>query len=315
MKYLLTLFLIFSFACTSQDDYSQKTVVKVDNIEMSTKEFSDILSRKIKNHDSLSAKDPANLNRIKENIISDFIVDCIVSIWAKEKNVSVSKEELSNKVRELRENYPDDNPLRRVLAQENLSLEKWQDLIEKQLLKEKLFEFLGKQIEEPTDSEIKEFYKKNENLFKRKAAVKLRQIVLKKESDARRIEKELKKGKSFKELASKFSENLHEAENEGETDWIEKGVLEVFDKAFTMRVGRRSAVLKSPYGFHIYQVLKKQKAGNLSLNDAKDKIRRLLKAEKEKTLYTSWLEERVRKTRVFRDDELIDAVFVQTKGS
>ena len=307
-------FLILNFACTKKDNVSEKVVVKVKEHKMDAKDFADRLARRLKQFDALTAKDPGNLIRIKENVISDFIIDSIIKDFAAQNEIVVSNLEVEAEVSSLREKYPDDLSLRRILSQEGISLDEWSKLIKVQILKTKVFEKIKEEIKTPTNKEIKSYYDKNREEFNRKEAVKLRQIVLSKESDARRIKRELKRGKSFKDLAKRYS-IAPEAQNHGETDWIEKGTLEVFDKAFRMRVGSRSDVLKSPYGYHIYKVLKKQKAGKLSFNNSKDKIRALLVAKKEKEVYTNWLEKQVRATRVFRDDKLIEAIQVQTKGS
>ncbi len=307
-------FLILNFACTKKDNVSEKVVVKVKEHKMDAKDFADRLARRLKQFDALTAKDPGNLIRIKENVISDFIIDSIIKDFAAQNEIVVTNLEVEAEVSSLREKYPDDLSLRRILSQEGISLDEWSKLIKVQILKTKVFEKIKEEIKTPTNKEIKSYYDKNREEFNRKEAVKLRQIVLSKESDARRIKRELKRGKSFKDLAKRYS-IAPEAQNHGETDWIEKGTLEVFDKAFRMRVGSRSDVLKSPYGYHIYKVLKKQKAGKLSFNNSKDKIRALLVAKKEKEVYTNWLEKQVRATRVFRDDKLIEAIQVQTKGS
>ena len=307
-------FLILNFACTKKDNVSEKVVVKVKEHKMDAKDFADRLARRLKQFDALTAKDPGNLIRIKENVISDFIIDSIIKDFAAQNEIVVTNLEVEAEVSSLREKYPDDLSLRRILSQEGISLDEWSKLIKVQILKTKVFEKIKEEIKTPTNKEIKSYYDKNREEFNRKEAVKLRQIVLSKESDARRIKRELKRGKSFKDLAKRYS-IAPEAQNHGETDWIEKGTLEVFDKAFRMRVGSRSDVLKSPYGYHIYKVLKKQKAGKLSFNNSKDKIRALLVAKKEKEVDTNFLEKQGRATRVFRDDKLIEAIQVQTKGS
>ena len=301
-------------SCTKDDEYTKKVVVKVKDHELTAKDFADKIARRLKQFDALTAKDPGNVLRTKENVVSDFIIDSIIKIYANENGIKVEKVEIDAEVNSLREKYPDDLSLRRILSQEGISLEQWSNLIQIQILKRKVFDKLKEQIKAPTSQEIKDYYKEFKDEFTRPEAVKLRQIVLSKESDARRIKQELRRGKNFKELAKKYS-IAPEAQNEGETDWIEKGTLEVFDRAFRMRTGARSDVLESPYGYHIYKVLKKQKAGKLSFKDSEDKIRALLVAKREKDIYTKWLEKQVRETRVFRDDKLIEAIQVQTRGS
>lgn len=54
------------------------------------------------------------------------------------------------------------------------------------------------------------------------------------------------------DLAIKFS-ITPEGKQGGDLGWVEKGVMEGFDSAFSMKkVGQRSAVVKSPYGYQIF---------------------------------------------------------------
>src|SRR5690606_17072241 len=96
--------------------------------------------------------------------------------------------------------------------------------------------------------------------------------------------------------------------------WIEKGTLDVFDSAFRMGVGQRSQIVKSPYGFHIFEVIEKRAAKTLSLEEARPKITKILRERKEQDLYSSWLEEQILKARVFKDEDLLTAIQVFSRS-
>jgi parvulin-like peptidyl-prolyl isomerase len=121
----------------------------------------------------------------------------------------------------------------------------------------------------------------------------------------------LKKGADIKSLAKKFSVSA-EASIGGDTGWIPQGVLDVYDKAFKMPKGSRSRVLKSPYGYHIFRVIDKKKARLLPLSEAKESIRRILLADRDQATYASWLEKQMRSIRVFRNDEAISSIRIET---
>jgi parvulin-like peptidyl-prolyl isomerase len=161
---------------------------------------------------------------------------------------------------------------------------------------------------------MKAHYETNKSQFQTPARVRLRQIVLEKEDDAKRIMDELAQGRTLEVLARKFS-IAPESSNGGDTGWLEKGTLEVFDQAFKMNVGTRSKILKSPYGWHIYEVLKKEPEARLSFDAAKAKILTHLMETKSQALFSKWLEEQVRKSSVKRNDAVIRAITVSTRGS
>ena len=96
--------------------------------------------------------------------------------------------------------------------------------------------------------------------------------------------------------------------------WVEQGTLDIFDKAFNMRVGQRSGVVKSPYGYHIFEVTGKKAEQTLSFEEVKERISRSLKGNKEQAIYTAWLEEQLRVSKVLKNSEAIKSIQVKPLG-
>ncbi len=290
------------------------TAVVVNGRELSTKDFAERLALRLKSFDALYAKDEQNLARAKEDTVKAFILETIAQDYAEKNGIAVDKKEIDAEVEKIHSRYPDEFAFRRALADENISIEKWREDLSLMLLQKKIFAKITAHLPEPKESELKDDYEARKSEFQQGARVRLRQIVLEKEDDAKRIYDELSGGADLAKLAKQFS-MAPEGANGGDTGWIEKGTLEVFDQAFKMKEGQRSKILKSPYGYHIYEVLKKEPEARLSFQEAKAKIRaRLVEAQAQK-VFTAWLEENVRKSSVRRNDELIKAIKVTTRGS
>jgi parvulin-like peptidyl-prolyl isomerase len=291
-----------------------KTVLKVNQTEISAQDFADRLAQKLKDYDALQAKDEKVLKRAKEQTIQSFIYEVITRDFAAQSKIELSKAELEGEIARIRSRYPDDNAFRRSLADENVSLERWTRDLAFTILQRKVVSHLLQNAPPPSDAEMKAFFEENKKLFESPARIQLRQIVLEKEENAKRILDQISAGKAFAELAKKFSV-APEGENGGVTQWIEKGTLEVFDNAFKLPVGARSKIIKSPYGYHIYEVLKKEPEGRLSFEQAKGRIRTLITERMEQKIYSTWLEEQIRKATVFRNDPLLQAILVTTRGT
>lgn len=306
---------LLSVSCFSQKNIVlNKMVLKINSREISTQEFAEKLALRLRNFDALYAKDEVNLNRAKEETVQTFVLETIARDYAAKQGITVSEEETLAKVNEVRSRYPDDNAFRRVLADEHLAFETWKSDLEFSILQKKIFQKISAAIEGPSEAEMKDFYEANKIQFQQPARVRLRQIVLEKEDDAKRIADELANGGDLAKLAKQFSV-APEGSNGGDTGWIDKDTLEVFDQAFKMPVGARSKIVRSPYGFHIFEVLKKEPEGRLSFPEAKAKIRAQLMERRQEKVFSSWLEEQVRKTSVQRNDALIQAIKVTTRGS
>lgn len=291
-----------------------KTVLKVNQTEINAQEFAERLAIKLKNLDALNAKDGGTLKRAKDATIQALIFEVISRDYAAKNGISINSADIDAEINRIRARYPDDNAFRRALADENLPLERWRKDLEFTLLQKKIMAHLTATAPQPSDNELKAYYEENKKVFEQNARIQVRQIVVEKEDNAKRILDELSSGAKFDELAKKFSV-APEGENGGVTDWIEKGTLEIFDNAFKMPVGARSKVVKSPYGFHIFEVVKKEPEGRLSFEQAKAKIRALIMERKEQGLFSTWLEEQIRKATVYRNDALIQDIQITTRGT
>jgi parvulin-like peptidyl-prolyl isomerase len=95
--------------------------------------------------------------------------------------------------------------------------------------------------------------------------------------------------------------------------WVEKGLTDIFEPAFRMKQGQRSPVFKSSFGWHIFEVTGRKPSRIKPYAEAKDQIKSILMEKREQSLYLAWLEEQVRKARVFKDQAFIDALKVETK--
>lgn len=305
-------FILSLLSCTaSSSRYATQPVVQVNNHVLTAKDFASKLARSLKNFDALSAKDPNNLHRNKEEIIRVFILQSLTEDYAKATNLTVSDSELEKEINLFRSSYPDDLSFRRVLADENLSLSDWKEDLRQTLLDRKVFKKLTEKINQPSAEEIRHYYTENKEKYKRKERVYLRQIILDDISKAQSVKEELKK-KDFAELAKKYSVSP-EAKSGGLVGWIERGTVDIFDKAFSLPVGGVSQVLESSYGFHIFKVERKAGPAYATPEEVQGQIRQALLGKKEQGEFSSWLDKQIRASRVLRNNDLINAIGVETR--
>lgn len=305
--------LIFLSSCDWRSNrFASKPVVQVNDHSLSAKDFSTQLARRLKNFDALAAKDPGNVNRAKEDIISVFILQSLTMDYAKAHDLRVEDAELEKALNDFRSSYPDDLSFRRVLAEENLSVSEWKEELRQTLLYQKVFKKISEKISQPTDLEINRYYEDNKNQYKRQERIYLRQIILDELSKAQNVKDELKK-KDFAELAKKYSVSP-ESKNGGLVGWIEKGSVDIFDKAFSLPIGGTSQVLESSYGFHIFKVERKQSAGYAPVSEVKEQIIQAVLGKKQQAEFSAWLDQQIRAGRVLKDQALISAITVETRG-
>jgi peptidyl-prolyl cis-trans isomerase C len=301
-------------ACTKADtEYLDKPVLTVNGQTLTAKEFSDRLSKKLRDYDAVTVKSEQILSINKEDVLREYMIETLTEQWAKKNAITVTDAEINSEVDKIRATYPDDLAFRRALTSENISMDSWRNALRSTLIQKKVAETLRQQISPSTAKELESYYDSHKDDFKLPERIRLKQIVLDREENAELVQQELKKGGKFEELAKKFS-IAPDASQGGDTGWIEHGALEVFDTAFNLSIGKMSGILKSPYGYHILRVGQKSKARHLSFNEAKDSIRASLLRQKEQTVYKSWLDSQVRAAKVHKDDSLIAGIRVETRG-
>lgn len=310
-RWLLPFFLLT--ACDfMQPPLAKKVVIDVNGSQMSAQEFAQELTFRLRDQDALSAKDPKLLGVMKAKIVEEFLVQTLSESWAREHGVVVKADELEEQVRAVQKSYPDDLAFQQALLDEGLTFKAWRERLYGTLLQKTVTRKLNTAATPPTDAEAQTYYQENRARFSEEESAQVRQILVATESDAKAIEVELKKGKRMADLAKKYSISP-EAENGGMVGWVEKGLSDVFESAFRMKAGQRSPIVKSTFGYHIFEVAGRKPSRARAFNEVKDEIKRILIEKREQSLYLAWLEEQLRKARVFKDQAFIDALKVETK--
>ncbi len=143
-----------------------------------------------------------------------------------------------------------------------------------------------------TEKEVKDYYKKNADKFKRPEMVKARHILVKTEKEANEIIKDLKKAGSGKKLEDKFIALAKKksvgpsGKNGGELGWFDKKqmVKEFSKAAFSLKKGDfTKKPVKTQFGYHIIMVEDKKPAGKIEFDKVENSIISQIKLEKFKS--------------------------------
>ena len=313
MRLLILFTMVLSGCSFSKQPLGEKVVLDVNGKRLTAQQFSQELAYRLKNHDALSAKDPRVVSRLKTAIADDFIVQTLSEEWAKENGVILKAEDLEEQIKAVQKNYPDDLAFQQALAEEGITFKAWRERLQASSLQRLIIKKLTEKVPEPSANDLQNYYNDNKEAFSVRESAQVRQILVATENDAKVIDDQLKKGKRMVDLAKKYSISP-EGPQGGNVGWLEKGLTEVFEPAFHMKVGQRSPVVKSAFGYHIFELLARKPSRTKTFPEAKDDIKRILLEKNEQSLYLAWLEAQTRKARVFKDQAFIDALQVETKA-
>jgi len=152
--------------------------------------------------------------------------------------------------------------------------------------------------QEVTQQDLQRYYDEHRDEYRVPEQVNVRHILIKTpegpdgkvdpkvvevaKAKAEDVEKQLKAGADFAELAKKYSDDTASAKNGGSLGWIGRGrtVPEFEQAAFSLPKGGTSGVIRSSYGFHIIHVDDKQAAQLKSLDQVKSQIEPIIRQEK-----------------------------------
>ncbi len=114
-------------------------------------------------------------------------------------------------------------------------------------------------------------------------------------------------GASFEEVARKYSLSPDRKQG-GDLGWFGKGIMpQEFEQiCFHLKINELSPVVKTPYGFHIFQVLEMREAGQSAFDEVREEIRERMVGTKGRGLFQSWYEGLRAKAKIEVRTELLE---------
>ncbi|MBE0449196.1 MAG: peptidyl-prolyl cis-trans isomerase, partial [Actinobacteria bacterium] len=136
-----------------------------------------------------------------------------------------------------------------------------------------------------TEKDIEKHYNENKALFK-KDQVRVAQVVVQKEEEAKRILNEIKGGTDFAKLAKQYSIDPYK-DNGGEMPWMDKGGLypTLAEACWKLNPGQISDVIKTDWSYHIIKLIDKRPADKITLAMVKNEVKADLLAKIKQDTY------------------------------
>jgi foldase protein PrsA len=254
--------------------------------------------------DSKLESSPAALSTLQQ-----MVREILLEQYAKNNNITVSDAEIAAKEDQIKANFPpsgqgswDD-----LLKSRGLTEDDVHKLLADQIIIDKA---VGKNVK-VTDAQIADYFNKNHAAFDKPAQVQARHILVADLATAQKIEAQLKAGKDFAALAHQYSIDPGSKDKGGELGTFRRGqMVPAFDAAaFSLPVGQISAPVKSPFGYHIIQVEKRDPGTKATLDNSKDKIADMLRQQQEAPLIQPFLMDLQNKANIQVSDPRFQAAF------
>ncbi len=234
--------------------------------------------------------DPGAEREIKEEFLNRLIERKMLLLEAQRRRIRIGPSDINARIEKLRIEQGKD--IREVLAGLGIDYEKWKsDIWEDMMIDRLLARDLNQRVT-VTQSEIRRYYEANPQEFIKSEQVRVRQIVVSTEEEARKVLELLQAANAdFAKIARKKS-MAPEAEKGGDLGYFAQGEMPAaFNVVFGLPKGGISGIVKSPYGYHVFKLEDRRKAGSISLENAYKEINEKLRRTKEDDRYKQWLKE------------------------
>lgn len=303
----LGMILVFNFLFCSKKE--QNIVASVNESQITVSDFRNELG--IYHLDKTSTENKSNSVKyfeIKKEILNSMIRDKILVDEAQRTNISVSSDEVAKEIKTIQEDYPGDTFMQ-YLRERGINYDYWKSKVKNSILIKKLNNLITKETPSLSESEIFEYYNKNNNAFTVPEQVHAYQIVVKTEEEAYKIYNELKSGKKFEDLAKSYS-ITPEGKLGGDLGFFSRGSMpEAFDDVlFRLGQGKISKVISSEYGYHILKVADKKPSTLKPLQEVRDQIVETLIRMKKDETFSEWFKEKIAKAKIKRNNVLLASI-------
>ncbi len=300
MKIVTLLFtLLFAVSVFASDT----VVAKVGKVNITEKEvdtiLNDIVMKQGVDPKTLDPKNP-KLAEVKNDIVKNLIQREILFTFAMKSIPKDIDQKTATAFEDLKKRYKDPKDFENAMKNAGTNEKEVKEKIRKNIILENYVNSVASEIK-VTDAEKKEFYEKNKDIFKDPEMVKASHILIKvdekqSDKDAKAkidaVYKELKSGKSFEELAKKYSQD-GSAANGGDLGFFPRGAMvkEFENVAFSTPQGKYSEPFKTQFGYHIVKVTEKRPAKTYGYDEVSKHIESKIKMDKLKGVLDKKVEE------------------------
>ncbi|MCS7164166.1 MAG: peptidyl-prolyl cis-trans isomerase [Thermodesulfovibrio sp.] len=278
MKYLKFLFIpvvfLIVFSCTKGDE----VVVKAGSSKLTKKEIEeDIKSLPPQTKIFLSSSE--GIERLKDELIKRELL----YEEAKKKNLANS-EEFKRRVEEFKK-----------ITLINM-------LIEEEI----------KSLQQVTEKDAREYYEKNKDMFIKPVEVRLSQIVVKSEDEAKKVYERIDKGEDFAKIAKELSRDERTRASGGDIGFFKKGQLnpQIENVAFNLRKGQVSMPVNLKGELYIFKVTD-VKGKAVDFEQIKGQLIEQLKAKRQQDWFNSYIDELKKKHKVEVNEKALQEIINQ----
>lgn len=281
--------------------YASETVARVNGQDIDAYAFNKVVKERT---ERLPGPLPPHMIEMFKTQTLDYVIDKhLVDGVLKSEQIEVTDADVDKAVEEFRSNFPDEAIFETYLEQLGMTLDEIRDSMREDVELEK---YLVKRYDlKVTDEQMQEYFEEHKEQFAQPEQAHARHILIEVPRDADEAavkDAEKRAQEIYKEASAEGAdfEALARAKSEGPTAprggdlgffVREQMVPEFSEVAFNLEPGGVSEPVRSPFGFHIIQLVELREAKDADFDEAKDRINLQLRHDQRGEAFMKFLDE------------------------
>ena len=232
-------------------------------------------------------------NEIYRKVLDELVTYTLLKQEAKARNFTATDAEVEEQMKSMRQAARSEEAFKKALAERKMTVERLKADARTELSIAKMMNAQVAGATEATDAEVKNFYEKNPDRFKRPETVRASHILLRVDPNAddatkkqtrTKIDDVLKRAKGGEDFATLAQQNSQDgsAPQGGDLGYFpkEKMVPAFADVAFALKTGEISDVVVTQFGVHIIKLTDRKAAGTVPLEEVIPQVKQFLTEQK-----------------------------------
>ena len=287
----MTVLILVAAACSRPQSHSP-LLATVNGDPITLADYRKTLDNRLWNFGDEVSLSKEQRERLRSEVLESLFRRRILLQEAARLGISVSEEALKKTLADFQDRYSDQEEFEQFLQSRGQTFSGFKRQRAEDLKIKELFRRVVDDSVSITERDLKDYYRDHQQEFFYPREVRVRQIVTDSLEKGKAL-RELIVGKEspFAEVAEKYSLTPDRSAG-GDLGWFGRGVMpQEFDKiCFHLPVGVLSPVVKTRYGYHIFEVMGTRGPGKFSFAVASPTIRRRLMEEQGQEIFSSWYE-------------------------
>jgi parvulin-like peptidyl-prolyl isomerase len=298
-------FLFLTAGCQQQKSTPlQATVALVNDEAVSLQELRALIPQSEGKKTQEMTPSDGEQEELKRRLLDQLIERKMLLQEARRLKIELTEREVQERFEEARDGK-DEAAFSEFLTDRKLTKEGWEKATRENLLIERLLNQLAGEQLSISEGEMRQYYGTHHEEWRVDEQIKLRQIVVKTESEAEALRKTISDGADFAQTARLHSQ-FPQLGDGGDLGYLSHSEIPVeFDPLLHAEIGSVSPVIQTPFGYHLVKIEGRLPVRTLSFEEVREKIHQTLLEEKRELLFTQWIEKVRRTTEIKINEELL----------